>query len=325
MKPQPPVTIIIPTYNRANYLREALQSALAQTYQNLEVLVFDDASPDNTSSVVAEFSADPRLSYMRNQSNLGIIGNWQTAIKAATGDFFCILHDDDTLEPGFIESLLSPLLNDEKLILSCCDVWEMNERGLRLTKESEESSLRWKRNELKQERLEDFVYSAAIDQSIPIGATLFRRSLVKPEFVSEQAQGAIDIWFIYQCAKTGYGAYYIPKRLMNYRAHSEGMSQSGRWRQYSVEGDLFRYEQILTDPTMSRIHKSIQAKKAVALYIYGTTLLASGQHRAAYHVLKKSLQLKLRSKTLVVYGMASLGSLGTQIVLMLYKLRERRV
>lgn len=59
---QSTVNIIVPTYNRANYLRETLRSVLAQTYTNIEVLVLDDASPDNTPSVVAEFWLIPALS-----------------------------------------------------------------------------------------------------------------------------------------------------------------------------------------------------------------------------------------------------------------------
>ena len=64
------VTIMIPTYNQAVFIREAVDSALAQTYSNLEVIVGDDASTDGTQEIVAKIN-DPRLKYVRNVCNLG--------------------------------------------------------------------------------------------------------------------------------------------------------------------------------------------------------------------------------------------------------------
>lgn len=67
---QPIVNILIPTYNRAKYLRETIQSELAQTYQNVEVLVFDDASSDHTPEVMAEFSHYDRVVYVRRRKSI---------------------------------------------------------------------------------------------------------------------------------------------------------------------------------------------------------------------------------------------------------------
>lgn len=318
---QPTVNILVPTYNRANYLRETIQSVLVQTYENIEVLVFDDASPDNTPSVMAEFLAEPRVAYVRHSTNLGMAGNWKAAIEAATGEFFCLLNDDDTLEPDFIESLLFPLLNNEDLILSFCDHWIMDSKGLRLCEESEKNTRQWNRSSLEG-RLQDFAYSALVDRSSYIGATLFRRSTVISDFIDERAKGFADAWLFYQYVKTGYGAYYIPKRLMNYRVHSGGMSRTQSWRPYMTEGNLFWYQQMLSDPEMSGIHKFIEAEMASVLTEHGLGLLASGKHREAYHAFKESLQLKRRAKALAGYSLASLGSLGTTTVVMLKNLRQ---
>ena len=106
---KPLVTILIPTYNRAEFLREAIQSAVTQTHRELEILILDDASPDETAAVAAEFADDPRVTYVRHSKNLGITGNWRAGIERAKGEFFCLLHDDDTFEPTFVESLLLPM------------------------------------------------------------------------------------------------------------------------------------------------------------------------------------------------------------------------
>ena len=94
----PKVSILIPTFNRAGYLRQAIESALRQDYSNLEVIVSDNASTDDTREVVSKFSADPHLRYHRNNVNLGMIGNWRQAVRdLATGDWFLLLSDDDYL------------------------------------------------------------------------------------------------------------------------------------------------------------------------------------------------------------------------------------
>ncbi len=80
MDDTPLITILIPTYNRADYLREAIRSTLAQTYPDLEILVLDNVSEDNTPDVVAKFASAAHLRYIRQQTNTGITGNWRRGI-----------------------------------------------------------------------------------------------------------------------------------------------------------------------------------------------------------------------------------------------------
>ena len=92
-------TIAIPTYNRAGFLRRSLQAALSQTYEKVEVLVCDNASTDDTPSVVSEFGA--RVRYHRHDRNLGASPNFLSAPLLATGEFFSWLQDDDQIHRDF--------------------------------------------------------------------------------------------------------------------------------------------------------------------------------------------------------------------------------
>jgi glycosyltransferase involved in cell wall biosynthesis len=81
-KNSPLVTIAIPTFNRAAYLVGAIESALAQTYDNIEVLISDNSSTDDTQSVIrSSLRADTRVRSLTQTSNLGMVGNWNACWK----------------------------------------------------------------------------------------------------------------------------------------------------------------------------------------------------------------------------------------------------
>jgi glycosyltransferase involved in cell wall biosynthesis len=98
----PLVSIGIPTYNRAEgYLRETLESALAQTYPNLEIVVADNCSPDATREVVASYG-DARIRYYRHDRGIKPNDNFNFCLQQARGAYFLLLHDDDKIDADFI-------------------------------------------------------------------------------------------------------------------------------------------------------------------------------------------------------------------------------
>jgi glycosyltransferase involved in cell wall biosynthesis len=98
------ITIGIPTYNRAGgYLRETLESALRQTYRNIEIVVSDNCSTDRTEEVVRGYD-DPRVVYVKHPQNIGAIRNYNYCLERARGEFFQLLHDDDVIDDDFIET-----------------------------------------------------------------------------------------------------------------------------------------------------------------------------------------------------------------------------
>lgn len=102
----PLVTIAIPTYNRADsYLKHALTSAASQTYPNLEIVVSDNCSTDNTEAVVKGF-ADSHIRYLRQAQNIKPNDNFNFCLEQARGDYFLLLHDDDMVDHDFVETCL---------------------------------------------------------------------------------------------------------------------------------------------------------------------------------------------------------------------------
>ncbi len=103
---QPLITIAIPTYNRGgSFLRDALSCALNQSYKNIEILVADNCSPDNTEEIMRGIS-DPRLRYIRHKKNIGANNNFNYCINEARGDYLLLLLDDDLIDDDFIVTCL---------------------------------------------------------------------------------------------------------------------------------------------------------------------------------------------------------------------------
>lgn len=98
----PLVSIIIPTYNRSSVLPRSIKSALNQTYSNIELIVIDDASTDDTETVLKDFS-DSRISYYRQSTNLGGSAARNCGIKHSKGKYIAFLDDDDEWFPEKIE------------------------------------------------------------------------------------------------------------------------------------------------------------------------------------------------------------------------------
>jgi GT2 family glycosyltransferase len=96
----PRVSILVPSYNGARYLREALDSILAQTYENLEVILLDDASSDETPQIAAEYG--DRIIYVQQPTNLYIYENVNVGIGLATGDLIATYHADDIYLPTIV-------------------------------------------------------------------------------------------------------------------------------------------------------------------------------------------------------------------------------
>lgn len=116
----PKVSIIVPIYNTEKYLRTCLDSIISQTYQNLEIILVDDGSTDNSGKTADDYAKkDPRITVI-HQENRGQSAARNHGIKLATGEFISFLDSDDEIDHTFIENLLDPFTKNTKTSLSVC-------------------------------------------------------------------------------------------------------------------------------------------------------------------------------------------------------------
>ena len=108
----PKVSICIPSYNYAHFLSDTIESVLEQTYKNLELIVVDNCSTDNTREIVQEYiNIDKRVTYFCNETNIGLVGNLTRCLEKASGEYVKIVCADDLLETHCIEKSVSVLEN----------------------------------------------------------------------------------------------------------------------------------------------------------------------------------------------------------------------
>jgi glycosyltransferase involved in cell wall biosynthesis len=124
----PLITIGIPTYNRVALVRNCVASALAQSHQNIEVLVSDNASTDDTLAILKSIN-DKRLRVLTSPENVGAINNFSKCIREAKGDYLVLVADDNILDPAFLEKCvrLVKMEPDIAIVLAAYDILVMDE------------------------------------------------------------------------------------------------------------------------------------------------------------------------------------------------------
>jgi glycosyltransferase involved in cell wall biosynthesis len=127
----PTLSVLIPTYNYANYLPEAIESVVAQDYPVLEVLIVDDCSSDNTAEVVQPYCLKyPHVQFSRNTSNLGLVENWNLCLERARGEYVKYLFGDDKLcHPKALSKLAAMLQENPSATLAASARVVLNEKS----------------------------------------------------------------------------------------------------------------------------------------------------------------------------------------------------
>lgn len=133
----PKVSIIIPTFNRKEFLEESLYSAIKQDYPNIEIIVCDNCSTDGTDDIMKKYNGSPKVKYIKNNENLGGLRNMKNALyNYACGDYCLILNDDDYLiDTNYISKAIKLFIGNENLLLvfANCKLLDQDTGELRYT------------------------------------------------------------------------------------------------------------------------------------------------------------------------------------------------
>jgi len=108
------VSVLMPVYNGRRFVGQAIDSVLQQSFGDFELIVVDDGSTDGSADIVAGYS-DSRVRSFRNQSNLGLVGNWNECLRRARGKYITMLHQDDVMEPDNLARKIAAITTTGRL------------------------------------------------------------------------------------------------------------------------------------------------------------------------------------------------------------------
>lgn len=298
----PLVSVITPTYNRPEYLKAALTSAVKQTYRNIEIIVSDNCSPENPQSIVESFQ-DPRIRFFRNSTNLGMFANTMNAFKKARGKYVASLLDDDMWEETFLEKLVPPLEANSNLALAFCDHYMINADGEIDYALTEYCSELFHRAGLKEAIYQPFYKLSLVDRAVSTAtAAVIRREVVDWDSIPSEVGGSWDIYLNYLCSCSGLGAYYYPEKLTRYRVHeqTDTMLSGSRNSQAKIRkatADMFCYERFMQDERLHELKPYFMQQWGHISTTLGIGLMRSKQIKEARPYFWRSLRQKLTLRT----------------------------
>ncbi len=215
---QPLVSIIIPCYKQAHFLNKAIDSCIQQAYQNLEIIVIDDGSPDNISEVMSLYTDNARIQLI-NKQNQGVAAARNTGIDFAKGSYMQFLDADDWLHPQKITRQVEFLEANPTLGFVYCDFYIVYNENEFSDAHSVSQSLG---------PLEPEIFNTLwMDNCVPYLSALVRREWIERAGPFKLGfEGCEDYEFWMRLAALGCKVRYIPERLVYYRRHENNTSNN---------------------------------------------------------------------------------------------------
>ncbi|WP_066377738.1 MULTISPECIES: glycosyltransferase family 2 protein [unclassified Anabaena] len=307
---EPLVSVIIPTYNRAEYLKQAIASAVKQTYHNIEIIVSDNCSPESPQAIVESFQ-DSRIKFWRHPENMGMLPNQMNAFKMAQGKYVASLHDDDIWHEDFLAKLIPHLEADSQLILGFCDQYIIDSKSQINHEKTEVYTRDYQRDKLAEGAYQNFVKIGLIDKSIPTAsACVIRNHLIDWDSIPPEVGGMWDLYLTYLCCISGYGVYYYPERLTLYREHEQtdtqlSGSRNAQAKIRKAQSEIFCYKIFMEDMRLKEFRSYFQQKWLEAHTTLGIGLLRNQQTTAARSYLWQAFtQQKFNLRTFVALSLS---------------------
>jgi len=220
----PRVSVVVPNYNYARFLPQRMESILEQTYTDLEVILLDDASMDDSREVVERYAGDRRVRIRINKQNSGSpFAQWNRGVSMARGEFVWIAEADDFVETKFLEHLVPLLEKDPRLGLAYCQSRVVDETGMEI--EAFPPYLerlwpgRWRqsfRNNGRDEVARYLLNRCTIPNA---SAVLFRRRAFQEAGGADESMKLCGDWLTYVRILEKWDLAYSPLPLNAFRCH----------------------------------------------------------------------------------------------------------
>lgn len=214
------VSVIIPVYNQARYVEEAIRSVLAQSYTELELLIINDASTDDTGRIISKFANQERVSIYHNESNLGCASTINWGYELARGENLGKLDSDDTYEPKFLSQCVGALQSHPQAGFAYTRVNLIDPGG------GKKPRTRDRITHVGNFFGDEFENVVRWINPIPHGAALVRKRCAdEVGYYDPAIPAGYDLEFWIRLTRK-YPVVFIDEYLMNYRVHETNITKS---------------------------------------------------------------------------------------------------
>ncbi len=225
----PKITVIIPTYNSARFLPAAIQSVLDQTRKDVEILILDDASTDNTHEVLSPFLKDSRVRLVSHPHNIGITANRNYGLSIAKGEYIAMLDSDDVwLDSCKLERQIEILETHPHIAIVGTHAKIIDEHGSTLgtiTHKSADRSIR-----------ASMMFRNQFIQS----SILIRKSILEDVGYYDEHMPIWEDYELWLRIGIKYQFRNIPEQLIAYRVHESNISKSSKKKSLRAYKNLYK-------------------------------------------------------------------------------------
>ncbi len=264
----PTVSVIIPNYNHARFLRQRVESVLRQTYQDFEVILLDDCSTDDSQSILREYASDPRVRIELNEKNSGsTFKQWNKGVRLARGEYVWIAESDDYAAPRLLEKLVSRLDAEPRTVLCNCRSWRVSAEGQPIDfldhYLADLDSHKWTADFCADGREECRKYLVQRNTVSSASSVLFRREVYWQVGGADEKLVLCGDWKTWaSMALTGGNISYVGEPLNYYRFHDASVSEkslrNGVWAAEALQVTGLILQRVTPDvATLTKVRDSL--------------------------------------------------------------------
>jgi glycosyltransferase involved in cell wall biosynthesis len=224
----PTVSVIVPNYNHAPYLRKRIESILAQTYQDFELILLDDSSTDDSRYILASYKGDPRITVVySNENSENPFKQWNKGVRMSRGRYLWIAESDDFAEPSFLERMVSVLQEQPEATFAYCRAWRVGEDDQRWhfadTDLDRLDAEHWKRDFVADGAEECRRYFALCAPVLNASTVVFRKEAYRRAGMADERLRVASDYKMWATMAVAGKIAYVAEPLSYYRTHSENV------------------------------------------------------------------------------------------------------
>lgn len=266
MRNRPFISVIMPVYNGEKYLQEAIDSVLAQTYTNFELLLINDGSTDNSKEIILSYK-DSRIRYIENEKNLKLIATLNKGIDLAEGYFIARMDADDVCMPRRFEKQVAFL--NKHTEIDMCGTW-----AIRIDAHGRATGKIKNIDSPELLKCATFFTCPFIHPS-----TMFKASVLKKHKYNHDFKDTEDTELWHRLSLNGYRLANIPEYLLKYRWHGENISAKKEEYIFSMKKKIFQ-------PALEKFFNSTVSEEDLNLHLYSFSLYHFGERQTEHSSLK---------------------------------------